>query len=138
MRITLALRAKRRQDITCLGLISALKKRLGKVGYIKPVGQRYVEIDGAKIDEDALLVKEVYGLEGDLSDMSPIAIPAHFTEHYIDSPDRESLVSAVTDSFARIQAGKDVVVVEGTGHAGVGIGIRIPTGRGGAAGIPGS
>ena len=108
------------KTITCLGLISALKKRLGKVGYIKPVGQRYVEIDGAKIDEDALLVKEVYDLEGDLSDMSPIAIPRHFTENYIDSPDRQSLVDAVKASFARIEEGKDVVVVEGTGHAGVG------------------
>ena len=108
------------KTITCLGLISALKKRLGKVGYIKPVGQRYVEIDGAKIDEDALLLKKVYDLEGKLSDMSPVAIPRHFTENYIDSPDRQKLVDAVTESFARIAAGKDIVVVEGTGHAGVG------------------
>jgi len=108
------------KTIACLGLISALKKRVGKVGYIKPVGQRYVEIEGAKIDEDALLIKKVYDLEGKLSDMSPVAIPRHFTENYIDSPHRESLVKAVTESFARIAAGKDVVVVEGTGHAGVG------------------
>lgn len=108
------------KTITCLGLIYALKERLGKVGYIKPVGQRYVEIDGAKIDEDALLIKTVYELEGKLGDMSPIAIPRHFTENYIDSPDRESLTSAVQASFERIKEGKDIVVVEGTGHAGVG------------------
>jgi len=108
------------KTITCLGLICALKKRLGSVGYIKPVGQRYVEIDGAKIDEDALLVKEVYDLPGDLPDMSPIAIPRHFTENYIDSPHREELVDAVKQSFARISEGRDIVVIEGTGHAGVG------------------
>lgn len=108
------------KTITCLGLIAALKKRLGKIGYIKPVGQRYVEIDGAKIDEDAVLVKTVYELEGSVGDMSPIAIPRHFTENYIDSPDRESLVGAVKASFERIREGKDLVVVEGTGHAGVG------------------
>lgn len=108
------------KTITCLGLISALKRRLGKVGYIKPVGQRYVEIDGVKIDEDALLVKTVYELEGKVGDMSPIAIPRHFTENYIDSPNREPLISAVQASFARIKAVTDIMVVEGTGHAGVG------------------
>jgi len=30
---------------TSLGLLSALQKRLQKVGYIKPVGQRFVQID---------------------------------------------------------------------------------------------
>ena len=108
------------KTITCLGLISALKRRLSKIGYIKPVGQRYVEIDGVKIDEDSLLVKTVYELEGNLGDMSPIAIPRHFTENYIDSPNRDHLTSAVTAAFERVKAGKDIVVVEGTGHAGVG------------------
>lgn len=121
MRVYIA--ATRQNDgktITCLGLIAALKTRLGKIGYIKPVGQRYVEIDGAKIDEDALLVKTVYELEGKVGDMSPIAIPRHFTENYIDSPHRDDLTKAVQASFARVEEGKDIVVVEGTGHAGVG------------------
>ena len=108
------------KTITCLGLLAALKKRLDHIGYIKPVGQRFVEIDGHKIDEDALLVKEVYQLGDQLTDMSPIAIPRHFTENYIDHPEREPLVKAVQQSFARLAVGKDAVVIEGTGHAGVG------------------
>lgn len=122
-RMRIYIGATRQNDgktITCLGLVAALKKRLGSIGYIKPVGQRYVEIDGAKIDEDAVLVKEVYGLEGDVSDMSPIAIPRHFTENYIDSPNHDSLVGTMMECFSRVEAGKDIVVVEGTGHAGVG------------------
>lgn len=108
------------KTITCLGLISALKKRFASVGYIKPVGQRYVEIDGHKIDEDAMLVKQVFELEGDVQDMSPIAIPRHFTENYIDNPDHGDLVDKAKAAFARVSACKDIVVVEGTGHAGVG------------------
>lgn len=108
------------KTITCLGLIAALKKRVARVGYIKPVGQRYVEVNGHKIDEDALLVKEVYGLAGDIVDTSPVAIPRHFTENYIDSPDRDKLARAVRESYARVSGQSDVVVVEGTGHAGVG------------------
>mgnify|MGYP001594862810 CR=1 FL=1 len=108
------------KTITCLGLIAALKKRLANIGYIKPVGQRYVEMAGLKIDEDALLVKEVYKLRGDVSDMSPIAVPRYFTENYIDHPDREALVGAITDAYKHVSFGKDIMVVEGTGHAGVG------------------
>ena len=47
------------KTITCLGLMAAFTRKLDKVGYTKPVGQRYVEIDGVKIDEDALLIKTV-------------------------------------------------------------------------------
>lgn len=108
------------KTITCLGLISGLKKRLENVGYMKPVGQRYIEINSHQIDEDALLVKEVYDLRGSVTDMSPIAVPRHFTENYIDNPDRQRLVNTVTEAFERIAADKDCVVVEGTGHAGVG------------------
>ncbi|MHB9036129.1 MAG: phosphotransacetylase family protein [Armatimonadota bacterium] len=108
------------KTITCMGLISALKKRLTSVGYIKPVGQRYVEVGGHKVDEDALLIKNVYDLEGNVEDMSPVAIPRRFTENYIDHPDRNDLVDRITAAFTRISMGRDIVVVEGTGHAGVG------------------
>jgi BioD-like phosphotransacetylase family protein len=108
------------KTITSLGLISAFKKRLSNVGYTKPVGQRYVEIDGAKIDEDALLVKTIYKPDCEVGDMSPIAIPRYFTENYIDSPNRPELIGAITSAFERVRVGKDIVVVEGTGHAGVG------------------
>ncbi|MDO8586186.1 MAG: AAA family ATPase [Armatimonadota bacterium] len=108
------------KTITCIGLMAAFKKRFAKVGYIKPVGQRYQEIEGHKIDEDAVLMKEVYGIEGDIADMSPIAIPRGFTEDYITHPRKDELVGQINRAFAGISAGKDVMLVEGTGHAGVG------------------
>jgi len=104
----------------CLGLIAALQKRVRNVGYIKPVGQRYIEINEHKVDEDALLIKEVYELKGSVTDMSPVAVPSGFTEAYIKNPDRESIATAITQAYDRIAYGKDAVVIEGTGHAGVG------------------
>jgi len=108
------------KTITCLGLISSFKKRLSNVGYIKPVGQRYVEVDGHRIDEDAVLVNEVYDLGGNLASMSPVAIPRGFTEAYIENPHRDQLVHQIRESFRNVSEGRDLVVVEGTGHAGVG------------------
>lgn len=108
------------KTITCLGLLSAFRKRFPKIGYIKPVGQRFIDVEGHKVDEDALLVKEVYEIEGNLQDMSPVAVPRGFTEAYIEHPDREALVETITSAFENVSNGRDMVVVEGTGHAGVG------------------
>jgi BioD-like phosphotransacetylase family protein len=66
------------------------------------------------------LVKEVYGLQCDLADMSPVAIPRGFTESYIDKPDKENLENQVKSAFNTVSSSSSFVIVEGTGHAGVG------------------
>lgn len=103
-----------------LGLINTLKKRLKKVGFIKPVGQRYVIKDGYKVDEDSVLIEKVCGMRSCLKDMSPIAIERGFTEKYIKIGGHDKLVDDIIDSFERICRRKELVVIEGTGHAGVG------------------
>ncbi len=108
------------KTITSLGLISALKNRFGKVGFIKPVGQRYVEVDGDKVDEDSVLVERVCGLDCKLADMSPIAVERDFTVKYIDGGNPDKLIEQIKKSYAMVSRGKDITVIEGTGHAGVG------------------
>ncbi|HOK54917.1 MAG TPA: DRTGG domain-containing protein, partial [Armatimonadota bacterium] len=59
-------------------------------------------------------------LKGDIQDMSPIAVPRGFTEAYIENPNRAELIDSITGAFERISSGIDIMLVEGTGHAGVG------------------
>ena len=103
-----------------LGLIRAFKKRFRSVGFIKPVGQRYVFEHGYKVDEDSVLIEKVCGMKGSIKDMSPVAIDKGFTENYIKRGDHRKLVDSIISSFERIAKRKDLVVIEGTGHAGVG------------------
>jgi BioD-like phosphotransacetylase family protein len=103
-----------------LGLIRAFRKRFNKVGFIKPVGQRYVFDHGYKVDEDSVLIEKVCGMRCSIKDMSPIAINKGFTENYIKRGDHRKLVDSIISSFDRIAKRKDLVVIEGTGHAGVG------------------
>ena len=95
-----------------------------KIGYIKPIGQRYLEEEGFKIDEDSILIEkayeEAYGVKCGLKDMSPIAVDKGFTERYINNPDKEEITKQIKESFARISKDKDLTIIEGTGHAGVG------------------
>lgn len=103
-----------------LGLLAALQARFGRVGYIKPVGQRFVEIDAEKIDEDSVLMDRVFRLNCPLVDMSPIAVEPDFTRKYLQSANYESLVKRIHKAFDRVAWEKEFVLCEGTGHAGVG------------------
>jgi BioD-like phosphotransacetylase family protein len=103
-----------------LGLIAALQQYFPRVGYIKPVGQRFVQIEEQKIDEDSILMDSVYRLNTPLVDMSPIAVEPAFTRKYLQSANNEALVKKIMDSFDRVAWEKDFVLCEGSGHAGVG------------------
>lgn len=103
-----------------LGLIAALQQHFPRVGYIKPVGQRFVEIEEQKIDEDTVLMDSVYQLNCPLVDMSPIAVEPDFTRKYLQAANNESLVKKIQKAFDRVAWEKDFVLCEGSGHAGVG------------------
>ncbi|MFH1752820.1 MAG: AAA family ATPase [Candidatus Omnitrophota bacterium] len=103
-----------------MGLIMSLKKRFKNIGFIKPIGQRYLIEAGYKVDEDSVLIEKICGIKSHVKDMSPIAIEKGFTESYIMGGKREALVDKINDSFQRVSKGMDLVIIEGTGHAGVG------------------
>jgi len=105
---------------TSLGLIAALQQHFTRVGYIKPVGQRFVQIEEQKIDEDSVLMDAVYRMNCPLVDMSPIAVEPDFTRKYLQSSNNEALVKKIQKAFDRVAWEKDFVLCEGSGHAGVG------------------
>lgn len=105
---------------TSLGLFAALQRRLGRIGYMKPVGQRFVEVDGAKVDEDTVLMDSTFGVQTPLEAMSPIAIEPDFTRKYIENANHDFFVRRLQNSFDRAAWEKDFVIIEGSGHAGVG------------------
>ncbi len=105
---------------TVLGLLDAFNEYFPQVGYIKPVGQHVKPIGGYQIDKDASLMEEVFHIGGHLHDMSPIVVPHGFTEDFILNGDVTRLNSEISDSYDRTSQGKEFMVIEGTGHAGVG------------------
>jgi BioD-like phosphotransacetylase family protein len=104
-----------------LGLLHFFRKHGLKAGFIKPVGQRYQVIDGVKVDEDSVLIKDIFALEVPLAAMSPVAVPRGFTTEYVHHRDKFAfLTQDILRAFGEIGQHQDVVIVEGTGHAGVG------------------
>ena len=103
-----------------LGLIAALKKRFDRIGFIKPIGQRYLMEQGYKVDEDSVLIEEVFGIKCNIKDMSPVAIERGFTERFIEKGAAEDYAKIIKESFDHVAKDNDLVIIEGTGHAGVG------------------
>jgi len=108
------------KTVVSLGLIHVFKERFKEVGFIKPVGQRYLIEAGEKVDEDSVLIEKACGIECAIKDMSPVAIEKGFTRKYILKSAHSGLMHKIKESFRSVSKGKDMVVVEGTGHAGVG------------------
>lgn len=105
---------------TALGLFKALSTHYGRVGFIKPVGQRFVDVEGKRIDEDSVLIDQTFNIHCPLEAMSPIAVEPEFTRRYINNANHPQLVERIHRSFDRTAWEKDFVIIEGTGHAGVG------------------
>ncbi|MCD8482104.1 MAG: AAA family ATPase [Verrucomicrobia bacterium] len=107
---------------TCLGLYAALQAHLKDIGYIKPIGQRFIDMEGLKIDEDTWLLDSVFKFDVPIEAMSPVAIDPSFTRRFLDDPagTHPLLMDKIARAFDRSTFGKKAVIIEGSGHAGVG------------------
>jgi BioD-like phosphotransacetylase family protein len=107
---------------TCLGLFASLLNEFSRVGFIKPIGQRFLKVQGHDIDEDSFLFDSIYHVATPISAMSPIAVDGEFTRRYLNNPDTilEQTIHEICQAFDRAAWEKDCILIEGTGHAGVG------------------
>lgn len=103
-----------------LGLLAALMERDLATGFIKPVGQRTAVVDGVPADEDAILVRTVFGMPDPLARMSPVHIPRGFTKAFINGTVPDDLSPRIEAAHRALAASHEVLLIEGTGHAGVG------------------
>jgi BioD-like phosphotransacetylase family protein len=109
----------RGKTTTALGLLNGFLARGLQTGFLKPVGQRTVIQDGEPADEDAVLMKSVFGLPQSFRQMSPVHIPRGFTRSYIRGEVVEDLPARIRAAHATFED-CEMVLIEGTGHAGVG------------------
>ena len=110
----------RGKTTVALGLMAALQDRNANIGFTKPVGQRYAIVDGQPADEDAILMKHALGLPDPLTVMSPVHIPRGFTKAYIRGEVTPDLPGRIRRAHDILADKYDLLLVEGTGHAGVG------------------
>ncbi len=103
-----------------LGLYKFFREHRLRTVFMKPIGQKVITVRNQNVDKDSYLMGEVYRCSRRYKEMSPITLERGFTEKYIFNPDKSVLQEAIEKSFARLTKNSDAIIVEGTGHAGVG------------------
>jgi hypothetical protein len=111
-------------------LMQLARERYRSVGFIKPVGQEYVSVAGREVDKDTALFAGTFGLEADLAYMSPVVARHEFTRQVLDGVIRtEALRDRIATSVAELERRHDFLIIEGTGHGGVGSVIGLSNAR---------
>ena len=105
---------------TTLGLTAAYQNRGLNVGYCKPVGQKFLDIQNLRVDKDAVLFADLLGLELVPEIHSPVILGSGATAKYLDDPDLIDLTQVIQDASYQLLQRHEVTVYEGTGHPGVG------------------
>ncbi len=103
----------------CLGFGIILKERGYKIGYMKPIGNLLIDVNGSLTDEDAEGIRKLLGLQDDLSSITPILLTENLTDDALMGMEK-GLDSRLKEAYEKISKGKDVVLLEGAGGIGGG------------------
>ena len=98
----------------CLALAMKLKENGLRVGYMKPVGNLIVDLDGVLVDDDAATMKKMLGLEESLDELSPILFTHQLLEDVLEGKDKQ-LAPKLEKTFRQVSKDKDVMILESAG-----------------------
>lgn len=105
----------------CLALLHLARKKYRRVGFVKPIGPKPTRVGEVVVDKDAALMAEVFKLDQDLRYLSPVVVPPGMTRDVIDGRiPKEMLKDRLLEAFRVLDDSCDFLVIEGSGHPGVG------------------
>jgi dethiobiotin synthetase len=105
---------------TTLGLVSTYMKMGYEVGYCKPVGQKFLNIQNLKVDKDTLLFADLIHFNLDPSVHSPVILGKGATTKFLENPTKYDLGGMIDNAANILKDKKELIIFEGTGHPGVG------------------
>jgi hypothetical protein len=105
----------------CLGLARAFDALVdGGVSFFKPLGQKITVVNGESVGQDAWFISRALGLSLSQRDSTPLLASRGAAERYVRTGEPRGMREAVKKSFKEFQKNSGLVLVEGTGHPGVG------------------
>ncbi|NVN99135.1 MAG: AAA family ATPase [Geobacteraceae bacterium] len=115
---------------TSIALMHLARKKYQRVGYIKPFGGQTVLYHRRVVDKDVALMAQTFDLDSDLKLMSPVVLAPDTTHKVVDgliSP--VELQERIVHACAELEKKCDFIIVEGSGHPGVGSVMQISNAR---------
>jgi BioD-like phosphotransacetylase family protein len=104
-----------------LSLMHLAQKKYKRVGFMKPLGPKWIEFNGTIVDKDAAMFSTVFGVEEDVTLMSPVTLAPGTTRRFLDGEiDSVGPIKAIRAACAELEKKYDYLIIEGAGHGGVG------------------
>lgn len=104
-----------------LSLMHLALKKYARVGFMKPLGPKWIEFNGIIVDKDAAMFSSVFGVEEDIALMSPVTLAPGTTRLFLDGEiDAAAPGKAIRAACAELEKKYDFLIIEGAGHGGVG------------------
>jgi BioD-like phosphotransacetylase family protein len=98
-----------------LGILLALRRRGIDAGYFKPVGLLPGRSVPRLIDEDATFVADLLGLSDAPEDICPVVLDERALHDVLTGSNVDAM-ARIEAAYARVSAGKDMLVCEGLGE----------------------
>lgn len=111
------------KTMVTLGLMAAFSKRVKEIGFMKPVGLSELKLPDYSIDQDASLIERVFNLHANIRDINPVNLDRDSIDRLSDPAKRGGAATLkkplcglkeITDSFARVSVGRDMMIIKGT------------------------
>lgn len=113
-----------------LSLLHLALKKYRRVGFIKPLGPKPTVLNGLSVDKDAALMAQVFGLGRCLRYMSPVVLHPDSTRKVLSGEvDPKDLEERMLECFAVLDKKYDYLLIEGSGHPGVGSVVNLSNAR---------
>ena len=97
------------------------RKKYGRVGFMKPLGPKWIVFNGITVDKDAAMFSSVFGVEEDVALMSPVTLTPGTTRRFLDGLiDASEPRRAIRAACNELEKKYDFLIIEGAGHGGVG------------------
>ena len=104
-----------------LSLMHLARKKYERVGFMKPLGPKWIEFNGTTVDKDAAMFSSVFGVEDDVELMSPVTLTPGTTRRFLDGlTDSAAPRRAIRAACNELEKKYDFLIIEGAGHSGVG------------------
>lgn len=103
-----------------IGIMSYLKPRLEKVAFLKPLGQKAMMVDQKSVGQDSFLMERIFALNQPDDIISPFVADSGMSYEFIFSGKTSRIKKRIFSAYSVLSAENKFVIVEGTGHPGVG------------------
>jgi hypothetical protein len=105
----------------CLGLAGAFHAQVeGGVTFFKPLGQKITVVDGESVGQDSWFIAKALGLSFSCRESTPLLASRGAAENYVRTGEPRGMAEAIRRTFREFRKNSGLVLVEGTGHPGVG------------------